>query len=413
MAISRKEMQSLVQEYDPANIAIGVLCSHSAIETAYCAQTLGLPVYGITTEGRDITYAQQFRNLFDELIYVDQFKQDETVIPEEVVQYLTDNNVLFIPNRSFEVYLGPDRVEDEFAVPIFGGRKVLRAEERVVKGKTTNISQYEILKEAGAPVPERFDTPEDITKLAIIKTQDSKNPLERAFFCVASPKEYHEKAEELKKNGVINQEWLDKAVIEEFLVGPHVNANFHLWTLNEHLPEEFPTGLDLAGFSKRRQTNRSGLMEMPAEEQLAIQGKINVWNEELSHEGVTVRESMHEDFYKLAYRVKNAIEKLYPDEARGMIGLQGVVVKDQETGKAVFKTYDLALCRIPGDPPIGPTSPLMGPLTHKYYSPLQKAMQYPTKKKGYLKYEIDDPVKMTMLETIRAAQEGMLDTIVV
>ncbi len=404
-------MQSIVQEYDPNNITIGVLCSHSAIETAYCAQTLGLPVIGITTKGRDITYAQQFRNLFDELIYVDKFEQDETVISEDVIDYLIKNNTIFIPNRSLDVYLGFDSLENEFCVPLFGGRNLQRAEERVVKGRTTEKSQYEILKEAGAPTPQRFTRPEDINKLAIIKTQDAKNPLERAFFYASTPEEYYLESEKSITEGLITREGLEKAVIEEFLVGPYVNADFHCWSLNEHLPEEFTTGMDLGGFSKRRQSNRSGLMEMPAKEQLKIDGKIKITNEEVSHEGCTIRESLHGDFYNIAYHVKEAINKLYPEEAKGMIGLQGVLVKDPITRKLVFKTYDLAL-RVPGDPPIGPTSPLMGPLTHKYYSSLQRAMQYPTEKRGYLRYEIDDPVKMTMLEIIRAAQEGLLDVLV-
>ena len=43
---------------------------------------------------------------------------------------LLELNTIFIPNRSFSVYVGYDGIENEFKVPIYGNRFILRCEDR-------------------------------------------------------------------------------------------------------------------------------------------------------------------------------------------------------------------------------------------------------------------------------------------
>ncbi len=149
------------------------------------------------------------------------------------------------------------------------------------------------------------------------------------------------------------------------------------------------------------------MTEIPASEQEKIAGKVKITNEEISHDGVTMKESSHENFYDIGERFVEAVNSFYPGEMIGMFGLQGVMVADQVTLKPKFVVYDASL-RIPGDPAIGPTSPLMRNLTIKYEE-LQKLLRRSTKYKGR---RIEDPLDLTMLEIALASKENRLEEIV-
>jgi len=401
MVIQRKEMQEIVSDYS-SDITIAVVCSHSGLPTAASAKAAGFRTIGITTAGRDRTYAEYNKNLFDDFRYVKEFKRDATKIDERIQEEIIRKNGIIIPNRSLSAYCGFDFLENELKVPMYGGRFLQRAEDRRAKN-----NQYDILRKAGIEFPRIFESAEEIDRLVVVKVQQKDNPLERAFFYPSNLKEFKEMSDEQIQKGIISKEGLDEAVTEEFLVGPKVNANYHSFALHPLLPGYFPTKIDLVGFGKRRQANLSGLMEIPASEQEKIAGKIKITNEEVSHEGVTVRESLHEKFYDIGERFVGAANSFYPREMIGMFGLQGAVVIDQETLRPKFKVFDASL-RIPGDPAIGPTSPSMRVLSFKY-AYVQKDLRKTTDYKGR---EIVDPLDLTMLEIAAAVKQNMLEEIV-
>lgn len=400
--IQRNEMQELVSSYDPNNLTLAVLCSHSALETAAAAKSAGFKTIGITTKDRDKTYSMYNRSLFDELFYVKEFKNGATKIEDEIQKEIIKSNGILIPNRSLSAYCGYDYLENELGIPIFGGRYAQRMEDRSAKN-----NQYDVLKRAGIEIPPRFKTPEEIDKLAVVKIQQKGNKLERAFFYPSTPQEFYQMADERIKKGMIDENDLKTSVIEEYLLGPKINANFHSYALHESLPQDFPTKIDLVGFGVRRQTNSSGLVEIPASEQEKVEGKIKITNEEISHQGVTVRESYHESFYTLGENFVKAVNELYPNEMIGSLGLQGAMVTDQTTLRPKFVVFDVSP-RIPGDPAIGPSSPLMRNLSIKYEE-LQKLLRRDTKYKGR---NIEDPLDLTMLEIATAGKENRLGEIV-
>lgn len=402
MPIKRSNMQDLVSKYDTRNISIAVLCSHSALETAAAAKIAGFYTIGISTKGREKTYVKYNKKLYDEIEYIKEFKNNVTVIDEEIQKRIVEKNGILIPNRSLSAYCGYDFLEEKLLIPMYGGRNVQRTEDRNEK-----ISQYDILTKAGIPFPRRFTTPEDIDALAMVKVQQKRNPLERAFFTVSSSEEYYKKADERIKKGIIDDEGLKKSIIEEFLIGPPVNANYHSFGLHETSIESFPTKIDLVGFGTRRQVNSSGFLQLTAEEQEMVRGKIKITNEEISHQGVTVRESFHEHFYDLGEGYVKAVNSFYPNEMIGMFGLQGAMVTDQNTLRPKFVSFDTSP-RIPGDPAIGPTSPLMRNLSIKYKE-LQEGLRKSTNYKGD---RIEDPLDLTMLEIAFAAKEKRLEEIV-
>ena len=53
----------------------------------------------------------------------------------------------------------------------------------------------------------------------MVKVQEAKRKLERAFFMVSSYEDYMKKANLKIKQGLINQDDLDSAIIEEYVIG--------------------------------------------------------------------------------------------------------------------------------------------------------------------------------------------------
>ncbi len=374
--ISRKKIQSLVASYK--DVAIGIFGSHSAKEIGMAAKARGFKTVLIAQKGREKLYTKYNRHLYDEVIVVDKFRD---MLNQEVQDRLRELNTIFIPNRSFSVYVGYDGIENKFEVPIYGNRFILRAEDR-----KDEKGQYYLLKKAGVRVPKEFKSPEEIDRLCIVKVQQAKNVLERAFFYVSSPEDYYQQVEKMKKAGIINDEVLKDARIEEYVLGPRFNANFHAFAL-EDVFDRFV----LVGFSDRRQVNLQGFLNLPARDQLKID--VPVTNEEIGHFGITMRESKQHLVYEAAEKFLDVVPEVYPPKMIGPFSLQGGIQYSPEDGKLEFVTFDLSP-RVPGDPAIGPTSPEMRNLSLKYRT------------------KIEDPLDLIMIEIEYALNNQRLTEIV-
>ncbi|MEM3388640.1 MAG: DUF1297 domain-containing protein [Thermoproteota archaeon] len=389
MTIRVEEARRIVSEYDADNITIGVLGSHSAEEVGVSAKTMGFKTLVVCQKGREELYAKYNKHLFDYVLMVDRFSD---MVSEEVQEKMRSMNTIFIPNRSFSVYVGYDNIEKVFRVPLYGNRMILRAEER---GEERN--QYWLLERAGIRMPRRFSKPEEIDRLVIVKVQQKKKPLERAFFYASSPQEYYEKAEELIRRDVISEEGLRKARIEEYVLGQRFNANFQGWALKEVFDD-----FDLLGFDDRKQTNLHGILGLPAKNQLSLD--IPVKNEEVGHYGLTMRESLKPLVYRAAEKFRRICEKEYPPGMIGLFALQGAIAydcEDPEQKRLEFYVFDVSP-RIPGCPCVGPTSPEMRRLTLKYLSLLRR----------YGLERIETPMDLPMLEIKHAAVNNRLEEIV-
>jgi len=389
MLIERGDVQEITSNYNPEDITVGVLGSHSAEKVGIAAKSLGLPVVVICQKGRDELYTRYNKHLFTHTILLDSFTD---IIKEEIQEKLRELNTIFIPNRSFSVYVGYDNIENKFRVPIYGNRFMLRAEER---GKARN--QYWLLEEAGIKIPKKFNSPEEIDRLAIVKVQQKKKPLERAFFYTNSPEDYRKKAKQLMTQDVIDEAGLKKARIEEYVLGPKFNANFQGWALQEVFDD-----FDFLGFDDRKQTNLHGILGLPARDQLTID--VPIKNEEIGHYGLTMRESQKPLVYNAAEKFRRVCEKEYPPGMIGLFALQGAIAydpEDPEQRKLEFYVFDVSP-RIPGCPCVGPTSPEMRRLSLKYSKILKK----------YGCDRIETPMDLPMLEIRYAARNDKLQEIV-
>jgi len=333
--VNKNTIREIVSEYDTQNVRIGVLGSHSALEVAHGAKQEGFETVVVCQKGRERTYTKYYRNLFDHILLLDKFSD---VVKEENLQKLRELYTVFVPNRSFSVYVGYENIEERFTVPIMGNRYMLKIEER-----NTPRNQYFLLRKAGIRTPKIFTSYEEIDRLAIVKVPEKERKIERAFFYASSPSEFKEKAEERIRKGIISPEALEKAVIEEYVVGAKFNANFFWSPLTDEL--------DLLGFDKRIQTDLDGVLDLPAVEQLEL--GIPTQNIEIGHLGVTMRESQLEKIFDAGERFVKVCKEEYPPGIVGLFALQGAVTKDLK-----FYVFDVSP-RVPGCPCVEPTSPYM------------------------------------------------------
>ncbi|OKY79186.1 MAG: 5-formaminoimidazole-4-carboxamide-1-beta-D-ribofuranosyl 5'-monophosphate synthetase [Candidatus Methanohalarchaeum thermophilum] len=331
--IDRKRIQNIVSEYDKDEVTIGVLGSHSALEIGHGAKQEGFETLVVCQEGRERTYTEHYSNLFDEVLLLDDFSD---MVEEENQERMRELNTIFVPNRSFSVYVGYDNIENRLEVPLLGSRNLLRTEERDLEK-----NQYYLLDEAGINKPKIFDSPEEIDRPAIIKVPEKDRKIERAFFYASSYEEYKKRAEKRIDKGIIDKKDLEEATIEEYILGAKFNANYFWSPIKQEI--------DLLGFDRRIQTDYEGVTDLPADEQLEI--GISPQNVEIGHMGATMRESQIEMIFEEGEKFVETSEEVYPPGIIGLFALQGAVTKDLE-----FYVFDVSP-RIPGCPCVEPTSP--------------------------------------------------------
>jgi len=351
--IGSEEVQRIVEKYKNKNPSMAVLGSHSALEIGYGARKAGLKSIVVCQKGREKTYTKYYKNLFDEFIILSKFSD---IAKKEVQEKLRKLNAVFLPNRSFAVYVGYDAIENDFLVPVMGSRRMLRIEER--GEERGEKDQYYLLRKAGIKTPHRFKTSREIDRLVIAKVM-KKDSVERAFFFASSAKDFEKKLDERVKRGVISREAAENAVIEEYIVGAKFNANFFYSPLTNEL--------ELLGFDRRIQTDIDGILDLPAQLQLEIMGREEAQKIEIGHYGATMRESQIEKIFEAGEKFVRAAKKEFPPGMIGLFALQGAIDKELD-----FYVFDVSP-RIPGAPCIEPTSPYMRYRYYREISPGERA----------------------------------------
>lgn len=325
------------------NITIATLGSHSALDVCRGAKDEEFKTLVVCQKGREKTYDNYFKTngnkgCVDECIVLDKFSD---ILNEDVQKKLILKNSIFVPNRSFEVYINNyDAIEKEFNVPMLGNKKLLRIEERSFKP-----NQYDLLESAQIRYPQQFKNPQDIDRLCIVKVLEKERGFERAFFLINSYTEYKMKAEERVEKGEITQEQLKKAVIEEFILGVQVNFNFFYSPISKRL--------ELLGTDTRRQTNFEGFYKLSPEYQRDFRdvgGRIKY--EEAGHIAVTVLESMLEQAFEIGERFVVASKKFVPPGIIGPFALQSIIIPGPP--KKDIVVIDVSP-RVPGSPGIAAT----------------------------------------------------------
>ncbi len=336
-------VKQILSQYNLSNLTIATLGSHSALDVCRGAKNLGFRTLVITEKGREKTYEKYYKTqgklgCVDETITLNKFSD---LLKPEVQKKLLNKNSIFVPNRSFEAYLNFDyeKIENDFKVPMFGNRQLLKIEER---GRKEN--QYYLLEKSGIKYPKQFKDSKEIDRLCLVKVQEKKRVFERAFFLAESYQDYSRQVEEKLKQGVFSEGQLKQAVIEEFVVGVQVNFNFFYSPVSNRL--------ELLGTDMRRQTNIEGLLKIPSSYQSEVSKKIQVKYEEAGHIAVTVLESMLEKAFELGEKFVKTSQELFTPGIVGPFALQSIITAGPP--KKDIVVIDISP-RMPGSPGISST----------------------------------------------------------
>ncbi len=334
--IDRKEIIEIIEDYDTDKLKIGAVASHSALDIFDGAVEEDFRTLAVCQEGREKTYTDYFksqrdasgqitRGIVDESVCLKKFNE---VIRPENQQRLVDDNVLFIPNRSFTSYCGIDDVENKFKVPLVGSRNMLRSEERGLEK-----DYYWLLEKAGLPFPERIEDPQDIDELVMVKLPHAVKKLERGFFTAGTYEEYQEKSQSLLKQGVITEEALKEARIERYIIGPVFNLDMFYSPIESEMNK-----LELLGVDWRFETSLDGHVRLPAPQQMNLaEHQLTPEYTVCGHNSATLRESLLEEAFRLCEKYVEAAKKYYDPGIIGPFCLQTCVDKDLN-----YYIYDVA-----------------------------------------------------------------------
>ena len=334
--IGSDEIQAILEEYDRLKLRIGMTASHSALAICDGAIEEGFPTVAYCQKGREKPYSDYFktkrtssgrvtRGMVDKAIVLNSFND---VLAPDFQQQMRERNVVYIPNRSFTSYSSIESIENDFKVPMFGSRNMLRMEER-----TEEQDYYWILEQAGLPYPEAIENPEDIDCLVIVKLHHAQKTLERGFFTCSSFDEYSEKAATLLKEGVIDQASLEGARIERYVIGPVFNLNFFYSPLEDAMPK-----LELLGVDCRFESSLDGHVRLPAPQQMTMPAHQQIPEMTVvGHNTATIRESLLEKAFELGEKFIKASKEHYDPGIIGPFCLQTCIDKDMD-----YYIYDVA-----------------------------------------------------------------------
>ena len=334
--IDREKILSNLDGYDLKKAKVGVVASHSALDTCDGAVSEGFHTVAVCQNGREDTFARYYRSQRDAKGNLIRGVVDKTVLLNkfgdimrpEVQEKLIKNNVLFIPNRSFVSYSGIDAVENDFQVPLVGSRNLLRSEER-----GDEKDYYWILERAGLPFPKKVERPEDIDGLTIIKVHHKVKKLERGFFTAQSYDQFVEKSEDLIKQGVIEPDFVKSARMEQYIIGPVFNLDFFYSPL-----EEKGEKIELLGVDWRFESSLDGFCRLTGKQQVELENDgILPEYTVCGHNSATLRESLLDKAFEMAEKYVEATKKHYNPGMIGPFCLQTCVDKDLD-----FYIYDVA-----------------------------------------------------------------------
>jgi 5-formaminoimidazole-4-carboxamide-1-(beta)-D-ribofuranosyl 5'-monophosphate synthetase len=380
MVIAREEMQEIVKSYkEPIGLNLG---SHSALDAWQGQRNHGLRSIIYTTQGRARIYLQNpmvgepNRPIEDlpaqtrsDLIVTDDLSDikkadkkwrsaililDEYKDVLKCTDELVELECLQIPNRAFSVYVGGDEycsaIEKKYPVPILGSRLALKVENRGEIEK----DYYWFAEKASIPYPKSYKYEvhkkgisfrEPLDDPILLKAEHAHRSFEREFIFAADSSDLEAKVEREMKLGNLNTEGLERARIEQIVLGPHANFNFFFspidaqasWgDVDKWYAKLYKTSLEDArtclanqflSIDERRETILDGVKRLPMD----VQAKIKrVPSFEVSaHLVMSLRESLLKDMHRYADAYLLAMKKYL---APGIIGawcLQTLITWDK------------------------------------------------------------------------------------
>ncbi len=246
--VNRDDILNILANYNKEEITIATLGSHTSLHILKGAKKEGFKTAVVCEKGREVPY-QRFK-VADEYIIVDKFSD---IVNEEVQEQLKAMNAIVVPHGSFVAYAGLDNIENDFYVPMFGNRDILRWEaERDLERK--------LILDSGIRMPFKYNKPEDIDRAVMVKFPGARGG--KGYFVASSHEEFQEKISNMIEREWITEEDISSAHIEEYVSGTNFCIHYFYSVLNDEV--------ELLGMDSRFESNIDGLVRIPAKDQMEI-----------------------------------------------------------------------------------------------------------------------------------------------
>lgn len=286
----RKRILSLIHEYNTKNIHIGTIGSHSALNIFRGAKDEGFNTVCICREREKKVY-ESF-GVVDKFIVISDYAD---LLKEEIQEMLRNMNTILIPHGSFNAYIGNF---DELQIPMFGNRELMLWE--IDREKQRNW-----LTKAGVRMPRKYEKPEEIKGLAIVKYPGAKGG--KGYFIISSPEEFYSISEEMIRKGIIEEDEVKRAEIQEYILGTNIYFSFFYSPVYGRI--------ELIAVDRRYESTADAIGKVPAKEQLRV--NINPTYTVIGNFPLVLRESLLVQAFEAAENIVEVSKEIaYP----GMVG---------------------------------------------------------------------------------------------
>jgi 5-formaminoimidazole-4-carboxamide-1-(beta)-D-ribofuranosyl 5'-monophosphate synthetase len=310
--------RALLDSYDPENITIATVTSHTSLQIFHGARKEGFKTLGICV-GEPPRYFEGFPLARPDEFLVLKDWQELFDRAEE----LRRKNVIIVPHGSFVEYMGANKFL-ELPVATFGNRHVLPWESDRSRAKVW-------LDKAGLSLPKHIDDPRDIIEPVIVKYHGAKGG--RGFFIARNYHEFKARIDETKPY-----------TIQEFVLGTRYYIHYFYSPLQENGYKLSKGSLQMLGADRRDETNideANRLGSIAELENMGIKPTFVV----SGNFPLVMRESLLKQVFKMGEGVVESSLDLFG----GMIGpfcLETVV-----TDKLEFKVFEISARIVAGTNP--------------------------------------------------------------
>lgn len=306
MVISKDEIKQVIKKYDQKKITISTIASHSSLHVFRGAYDEGFRRCAVCAKGREVPY-QRYKSA-EEYIVVDKFSD---VLDKDIQKQLRDMNAIIVPHGSFVAYVGLERIENEFLVPIIGNRNILRWEaerDRVTK----------LFEAANIRKPLKINGPDKIDRPCMVKFPGARGG--RGYFVTDSPAGFDEKMKLMINKGWLTPEDGPRAHIEEYVAGDIYCMHYFYSPLTKTV--------ELLGMDRRHEANIDGLVRIPARDQMeaGLQPTYVV----TGNFPIVARESLLDQAFGMGDRLAEVTEKMVPPGLLGAFCIQTMCTDNLE-----------------------------------------------------------------------------------
>ncbi|MDR3291139.1 MAG: formate--phosphoribosylaminoimidazolecarboxamide ligase [Methanobrevibacter sp.] len=304
--LKKEEINDVLNRYDKDGITIATLGSHTSLHILNGAKEEGFKTAVVCEKGRETPY-KRF-NAADEYILIDKFSD---IVNSDIQKKLQSLNSIVIPHGSFVAYAGLDEIENDFIVPMYGNREILRWEaERDLERK--------LLVEKNIRIPKKYDNPKDIDRSVIVKFPGARGG--RGYFVASSHDEFNRKINNMKSRGWIKDSDVEQTHIEEYVAGCNYCIHYFYSQLNDEV--------ELMGMDSRYESSIDGLVRIPAKDQLDINFDPSYLI--TGNHPVVMRESLLTQVFDIGDKLVKSANKLVPPGLNGPFCMQTLVNDDLE-----------------------------------------------------------------------------------